>query len=318
LLAQRQPIQKALAFGLATLLVLAPWMLVLVSIAGAPLFNLQAASTIGYHLRPGEHVLGWYRAEYISPLSVLSQHPGLVLAKAVGEARATLPALGDSLQPFALLLALACALALWRRHERRMTLWLLGVLLGSIALQLVIVTTIGYTFSRHYIIFVPIALVFGVDAAVWLAGRPLRRRSAALAATAVALAVLFYPTWQRHYPQISRPVLDDNAARQAPLRALPAGTVVASNNPWLVAWYADVRAIPVPTHPADLDELERRYNLKIGAVFLTTPAFLYDTPPEWATVWNPLRQSCAPIAGFQSAQRTAPGTCLYLRAAAGR
>lgn len=307
--------RKAVPFGVAALLVVVPWLIYLSSITPEPFFNIQAASTVRYELQPGEHVLGWYRTDYISPVAVLMEHPDQMLAKFVREAGKMLPSLPGDLRPFAWMLVPTYAIAFWRRRQAAVSWRLLNVVIGSIVLQFMLVNSLGYNFSRHYLFFVPVLLVWIVDAVVWSARATIRHTLLAPVVAVIGLALVFNATWRPHYPSVGKIYADTKPENQALLRTLPPDTVVASNMPWTVAWNSDRRTIPIPPRVEDIPTIEQRYSLKIGAIYLIPPGYLYDSPPEWLDSWEPIRQTCGPIPGFQQPDRLDDGVCLYVHEA---
>jgi hypothetical protein len=88
--------------------------------------------------------------------------------------------------------------------------------------------------------------------------------------------------------------------------------LVASNVPWSVAWQADRRAVPLPPTVGETATLERRFGLRIDAIYVAGQVTIADAPRSWRE-WEDLRRQGKPPAGFTLAESFPNGGRLFIR-----
>jgi dolichyl-phosphate-mannose-protein mannosyltransferase len=274
--------------------------------AGSPLADVARYNLLS-HLAPAFEPVRIHRMlDPPDPLAYLLSHPVAVMRKltrfgpdiAVG-----VLAQGGVLGALGLLHALRMV---GRRDARGLGVGLAGSVVGLVAL-----ITISLPSRRYLVPLIAPLLALGTVEAFALTQGAARRlgagartalRAGAAAALLLAAITSAHPTlrtWRWAWP---RGVRDRGEFRESEWRAfgtavaerLPAGTMVASDVPAWIAWYADRPAVLLPLAPADLARLAAR--APVAAVVLSNE-WLIDLRGEEA--WRVLHRGGAPPSGWR-------------------
>lgn len=325
-----------LFFGVAAVLVL-PWAVYLWAVAGAPLFNLQPAS-IAAQASGRADGLGWYLPEYVRPTDLWSRDPARA-ARLGWEQLAETPNHLRKLIGWPWLIGglVAVLLASTRAVIGRAGLDDAGVRLAlflvvAVLLRAGLASGLGLNLQRHFVPLVTLLVVVTAGEGVWWARTLLDRlpgrigimTGARRLALSAFVGLLAAPGLLVIWPFLVPPAVPPGPpTRTGEVEARPenldrlAGlvrpsAVVASNVPWSVAWQADRRAVPLPPTVADLAGLERRFGLRIDAVYLAGQVAIADAPRSWRA-WDDLRRRGEAPPGFVLAASTPNGGRIYLR-----
>jgi hypothetical protein len=334
----RQDWQRAgLAFFTPAAVIVVPWALYLLVVAGAPLFNLQPAS-IAAQASGRADGLGWYLPEYVQPTSLWADNPSRAARLAWDEFAATPNHLRKLLGwPWLLGGAVACVVALVRALVVRgdgagSGLRLVLFLLTAVLLRAGLASVLGLNLQRHFVPLVPLLVVVVTGEAswwvAWFTGRlvratPLRSLAPAFAQVVVAI-LLALPGLTTIWPFLVPPATPsgpptrtgevearpENLARLAELVGPDA--VIASNVPWSVAWQADRRAVPLPPTVEDMAALERRFGIQIDAIYVAGQVAIADAPRSWRA-WDDLRRRGTPPPEYALAESLANGGRIYVK-----
>lgn len=331
--------RAGLAFFVPAAVFVVPWALYLLLVAGAPLFNLQPAS-IAAQASGRADGLGWYLPEYVQPTALWANTPSRAARLAWDEFAATPNHLRKLLGwPWLLGGAAACVLALARALLVRgrgagngtgSGLRLVLFLLAAVLLRAGLASVLGLNLQRHFVPLVPLLVVVVAGEATWwvawLVGRIVRpdRIQPPVLAGVQALVVLLLALpglviiWPFLVPPAAPPgpptrageveARPENLARLAELVGPDA--VVASNVPWSVAWQADRRAVPLPPSVEDTALLERRFGIRVDAIYVAGQVAIADAPRSWRA-WDDLRRRGAPPPGYELVESLANGGRIY-------
>ena len=338
LLPRPDRVRAACLFLGPALVVVLPWALYLMVVAGTPLFNLQPSS-IAAQASGRADGLGWYLPEYVNPAEAWTRNPTRALRIAGQELMAT-PDHLRKLLGWSWLIAgvVACLLPLSRLRGRGSGAMgkrgpMVGViggfslvvfLLVAVLLRAALASTLGLNLQRHFVPLVPLLLVIVAGEASRLVRvlpvRPLQIPARA----AVALLLIgpgFWTIWPFLVPPSQPPgpptrageveARPENLARLA--EVVGPGQIVASNVPWSVAWQADRRAVPLPPTVEATDDLEQRFGISVDAIYVAGQVAIADAPRSWRA-WDELRRRGTPPPGYVLADSFANGGRLFVKA----
>jgi len=308
------------------LVVVLPWALYLMVVAGTPLFNLQPAS-IAAQASGRADGLGWYLPEYVNPAEAWTRNPTRALRIAGQELMATPDHLRKLLGwPWLIAGGAASVLALaWAvRRRQREGLCLVAFLLVALLLRAALASTLGLNLQRHFVPLVPLLLVIVAGEASRLVRMLPVRPLQIPAQVAVALLLIgpgIWTIWPFLVPPAQPPgpptrtgeveARPENLARLA--EVVGPGQVVASNVPWSVAWQADRRAVPLPPTVEATDDLEQRFGMSVDAIYVAGQVAIADAPRSWRA-WDELRRRGTPPPGYVLADSFANGGRLFVKA----
>jgi 4-amino-4-deoxy-L-arabinose transferase-like glycosyltransferase len=264
------------AFVLGVALVLAPWALRNLWVAGSPFFSLHGFFLLPSGTDPGalkwDLDLPWVRG-FVSPLAFAVQAPGAVLAKWLDHLRgflALLPTLGGALG--VVLVGLIAALVPRATPLPRIA----RLVAACFALNLVLVSFGDFVFDKYHFHFVPVLALLAATALESALERfaPERVRPGLFVLLVLAAANL--PSVFAAGASVrERAQWIDRSHMAVVAAAVPEGGLVLSDQSYAVAWEADRRA--VRTHYTRLPdggrvlgvlELSDAY-LPIDAVYLS-------------------------------------------------
>ncbi|MGC8834367.1 MAG: ArnT family glycosyltransferase [Armatimonadota bacterium] len=273
-----------LSFGLAT----APWMIRNYTLTGSPVFGLRSYELVMMTSTHPAYTL--YRSTEIRPLAeMLGGQAAQILKKWLIGLQAMyeqIPSLaGGWLMP----LFLAGFLHLFRRRGadslRALALLMMGaVLIASVLLQPNIELLVP---------FVPFITIMAVAFAVHLLNSLGMPRTASTLAAAAVVAVLAVPTVLRIAAPL--PTVRDVGASHlmAIKRGTPENTVVVSDVPWAVAWYANRTSIWLPNNERDFAAVDKKG--RIDAIYLSSMLLRYPAN-EMVSGWQSLQRQAVAVA----------------------
>ena len=282
-----------LSFGLAA----APWMIRNYALTGSPVFGLRSYELVMMTSTHPAYTL--YRSTEIRPLAeMLGGQAAQVFKKWLIGLQAMyeqIPSLaGGWLMP----LFLAGFLHLFRRRGadslRAIALLMMGaVLVASVLLQPNIEVLVP---------FVPFITIMAVAFAVHLLNSLGMTRTVSTLAAAAVVAVLAVPTVLKIAAPL--PTIRDVGASHlmAIKRGTPENTVVVSDVPWAVAWYANRKSVWLPNNERDFAAVDKKS--RIDAIYLSSMLLRYPAN-EMVTGWQSLQRQ-AVAAAMRTESKPAP------------
>ncbi|HEY3282876.1 MAG TPA: glycosyltransferase family 39 protein [Armatimonadota bacterium] len=305
------PRRKGLAllwFGVALVVLAAPWMLRNAALTGNPIFGVKGKElwmyTSVYPLNQG------YR---MSPQDLV---PSLALFKSV--IRKVLQGVGEVLMAFpqtSTVWVLAFFLpSLFFRFRDPVANGLRRTIVGFFA-ALALGGTLFTIKMPLFVSLIPAILVFSVAYLLYLVGQAQLNRGAVTATALLVAFAVVYPLAQDTMLTDKTPPIREAEAAKALGRRAAASDVVLSDQPWIVAWYANRPALWLPVREDRLEQLRGKLP-ETRWVFLTQMAQSYS--PNWAAVFGQLvgmnqravmaRNSGQPIGGwrFDAASQARP------------
>lgn len=302
--------------GFVPFFVIGAWYNFLVS--GDPTFNLQLSSTLPLRFYTG--VLGWYDLSYLSPFVYISQHLDFFARKSISQlnilVNQILPALAISPYIFALVL-----LAFFRQYPpaiHRLRVLVLVLFASHAAL----VSVLAAAYDRMYVFFEPIAVVFVAGLVVEIAERLVPRFAPAarfgIVVAAFGAVLVFGIREERTAVEQPSHVafagVEINVANLAYVQQrVGADQIVASDLPWSVAWRIDRRAIPLPPRPDMIQEVEKRFGLTVGAIYIKSEGVRFaDQPPTWDQ-WRALGKRDGELPGYFLDKVFPDGSVLFVK-----
>jgi 4-amino-4-deoxy-L-arabinose transferase-like glycosyltransferase len=295
-LQRSRPLQSAVAFGSPLLLLMGPWMLRNAALTGNPVFGLRGKELwmhtwvypefSGYRTMPDELVAG----------GELLQAVCLKLVAHAEQVLTTFPTLTG-----AWLLVFLIPSLLFRFSDpaanalRRVMLFsLLGVFLGSLVFGVQM---------PLFVALLPVMLVFALAFMIHLTQQAQLARSGVATLAGLLAVTLLLPlagalSWK---PKPER-VFHAAVARELGANS-PRDEAVLSDQPWLVAWYADRPAFLPPKNDARLKELTAQLP-KTRWLFLTE--YSRSMSPEWSALYTSFAQWNAQFVQAAAARQKDP------------
>lgn len=235
-------------FGVGALLVSLPWLIRNTVLTGNPMFSLQkyemAMFTKTY---PGYYLYATF--DPVGPIAMLSRHFGDLVTKYTRGLNYLTGEIPLLTHPTVMLFFFASLLAF--RIQRRLRFLLYTVCIMMV-LQMHFVAIV-HPLIRLFVPFIPVIALFSVIAfdrllrlAPWPRVRPWLIGAAAFAVAATSVG----KGWNTDYESI----WSMNREEFEYLRQLPAGSVVVTDQPWGVAWKANLVSILAPVRYADFEE----------------------------------------------------------------
>ncbi len=260
LVVDRYKWRETALFGAGALLVSLPWLIRNTVLTGNPMFSLQKYEVAMFtKTYPGYYLYATF--DPVGPIAMLTHHFGDLVTKYVRGLNYLTGEIPLLTHPAVMLFFFASLLAF--RIQRRLR-FLLYTLCIMMVLQMHLVAIV-HPLIRLFVPFIPLIALFAVIAfdrllrlAPWPRARPWLMGAAVLAVAATSVG----KGWNTDYKSI----WSKDGEEIEYLRQLPSESVVVTDQPWELAWKADLVSVLAPARYADF---EQRLSSSVDYVFFS-------------------------------------------------
>ncbi|HLK56018.1 MAG TPA: glycosyltransferase family 39 protein [Chthonomonadaceae bacterium] len=278
-LSGKNKIGALVAFGVPLLCLMGPWMYRNMMLTGNPIFGLRGLEvwmyTKGHY--PSDSAYRHFSNELLPSVGLFQAVVQKIMLGA-GEVIQLFPQITAS---WVLAFFLPCLLFRYNDSaidvlRRVMMFCFLGLLVGSLAFQIQM---------WMFVAIIPVMLLYSVAYLLDLIRQAqLRPGAVAVVVSLLSIAVLYPLLW---YTTLTDKVvgLKEVGAARALAKNTQKTDVILSDQPWIVAWYADRPSIWIPATDDRITDVRNRFN---GARWLFVTDQVRGFSEEWAGVYQVL------------------------------